>query len=168
MNKSSIRAFGVALFLVGALLSVADRFDLNIGLPTVASTNDKDVEELQKQLEQATKEIASLKAQTTKETVTENTKEENATDATAVSEHAESSTPDSDDEVTMTLQIYSGITPYIVAQKLEDGGIITNSVEMELLLANAKYARSLQIGSYEVNSSMTLEEIAKLITGKKQ
>lgn len=168
MNKSSFRAFGIALFLVGALLSVAARFDLNIGLPTVASTNDKDVEELQKQLEQATKEIASLKAQTTKETVTENTKEENATDATAESEHAESSTPDSDDEVTMTLQIYSGITPYIVAQKLEDGGIITNSVEMELLLANAKYARSLQIGSYEVNSSMTLEEIAKLITGKKQ
>ncbi|MGE7841026.1 hypothetical protein ACQKNX_09565 [Lysinibacillus sp. NPDC093712] len=168
MNKSSIRAFGVALFLVGALLSVADRFDLNIGLPTVASTNDKAVEELQKKFEQATKEIASLKAQTTKETVTQNTKEENATDATAEREHAESSTPDSDDEVTMTLQIYSGITPYIVAQKLEDGGIITNSVEMELLLANAKYARSLQIGSYEVNSSMTLEEIAKLITGKKQ
>jgi len=55
-----------------------------------------------------------------------------------------------------------------VAQKLEDGGIITNSVEMELLLANPKYARSLQIGSYEVNSSMTLEEIANLITGKKQ
>ncbi|UZM98338.1 hypothetical protein OL548_27075 [Lysinibacillus sp. MHQ-1] len=52
-------------------------------------------------------------------------------------------------------------------KKLEDGGIISNSVEMELLLANAKYARSLQIGSYEVNSSMSLEEIAKLITGKK-
>jgi len=168
MNKSSIRAFGVALFLVGALLSVADRFDLNIGLPTVASTNDKDVEELQKKLEQATKEIASLKAQSTIETVTENTMEENATDAPAESEHAENSTSNSDDEVIMTLQIYSGITPYIVAQKLEDGGIITNSVEMELLLANAKYARSLQIGSYEVNSSMTLEEIAKLITGKKQ
>ena len=68
----------------------------------------------------------------------------------------------------MSLQIYSGITPYSVAQKLEDGGIITNSVEMELLLANPKYARSLQIGSYEVNSAMTLEEIANLITGKKQ
>ncbi|WP_337980811.1 hypothetical protein [Lysinibacillus sp. JNUCC-52] len=166
--KSSIRAFGIALFLVGALLSVADRFDFNIGLPTVASKNDKDVEELQQQLEQATKEIASLKAQSTKETVTESTKEANTTDGHAESEPAESSTPASDDTVKMTLQIYSGITPYIVAQKLEDGGIIPNSVEMELLLANAKYARSLQIGSYEVNSSMTLEDIAKLITRKKQ
>lgn len=50
MNKSAIRAFGIAIFLVGALLSIADRLDLNIGLPTVASSNDKDVEELQKNL----------------------------------------------------------------------------------------------------------------------
>lgn len=167
MNKSAIRAFGIALFLVGALLSLADRFDLNIGLPTVASSNDKDVEELQKKLEQATKEITALKADSTKETVDENKQQENATDTSAKNKHTDS-TPNADNEVTMTLQIYSGITPYIVAQKLEDGGIITNSVEMELLLANAKYARSLQIGSYEVNSSMSLEEIAKLITGKKQ
>ncbi|TKI68846.1 hypothetical protein FC756_10085 [Lysinibacillus mangiferihumi] len=167
MNKSAIRAFGIALFLVGALLSLADRLDLNIGLPTVASSNDKDVEELQKKLEQATKEIATLKANSTKETGNENKQQENTTD-TSTEDKRIDSTPNADNEVTMTLQIYSGITPYIVAQKLEDGGIITNSVEMELLLANAKYARSLQIGSYEVNSSMSLEEIAKLITGKKQ
>lgn len=167
MNKSAIRAFGIALFLVGALLSIADRLDLNIGLPTVASSNDKDVEELQKKLEQATKEIATLKANSTKETGNENKQQENTTD-TSTEDKRIDSTPNADNEVTMTLQIYSGITPYIVAQKLEDGGIITNSVEMELLLANAKYARSLQIGSYEVNSSMSLEEIAKLITGKKQ
>lgn len=175
MNKSTIRAFGIALFLVGALLSIADRLDLNIGLPTVSSSNDKDVEELQKKLEQATKEIATLKANSAKETGNEtgneNKQQENATDTSAEDKRTDS-TPkadkNADNEVTMTLQIYSGITPYIVAQKLEDGGIITNSVEMELLLANAKYARSLQIGSYEVNSSMSLEEIAKLITGKKQ
>ena len=167
MNKSAIRAFGIAIFLVGALLSLADRLDLNIGLPTVASSNDKDVEELQKKLEQATKEIATLKANSTKETGNENKQQENTTD-TSTEDKRIDSTPNADNEVTMTLQIYSGITPYIVAQKLEDGGIITNSVEMELLLANAKYARSLQIGSYEVNSSMSLEEIAKLITGKKQ
>ena len=168
MNKSAIRAFGIALFLVGALLAVADRFELNIGLPTVASSNDKDVKELQEKLAQATKEIASLKVQSTSETV-KDLKQENddVTNATTEEEPIDR-TPDSDSDVTMTLQIYSGITPYIVAQKLEDGGIIANSVEMELLLANAKYARSLQIGSYEVNSSMTLEEIAKLITGKKQ
>jgi len=171
MNKSAIRAFGIALFLVGALLSVAERFDLNIGLPTVASSNNQKVEELQKKLTEATNELASLKAQSSTDTTTEKAQEEKPADITADSEQVDSdsgSTTDSNNEVTMTLQIYSGITPYIVAQKLEDGGIIPNSVEMELLLANAKYARSLQIGSYEVNSSMTLEQIAKLITGKKQ
>ncbi|WP_155591558.1 hypothetical protein [Lysinibacillus cavernae] len=159
MNKSAIRAFGIAIFLVGALLALAHRFDVNIGLPTQESSNQDHVEELQNKLKQANKEIASLKKQLNQIHTEE-------TSTTASSEQPVEET--SSDATTMTLQIYSGITPYIVAQKLEDGGIITNSVEMELLLANAKYARSLQIGSYEVDSSMTLEEIAKLITGKKQ
>lgn len=33
MNKSAIRAFGIAIFLVGALLALSSRFDVNIGLP---------------------------------------------------------------------------------------------------------------------------------------
>ncbi|WP_285396295.1 hypothetical protein [Lysinibacillus sp. fls2-241-R2A-57] len=162
MNKSSIRAFGIALFLVGAMLALATRFDLNIGLPTKASSSEDNVEELQKKLEQANKEIALLKKQ-----VTQSQKESpKKTEAKTKDNHESADAPA--DVTTMTLQIYSGITPYIVAQKLEDGGIIDNSVEMEILLANPKYARSLQIGSYEINSSMPLEEIAKLITGKKK
>lgn len=165
MNKSAIRAFGIALFLVGAFLALAARFDLNIGLPTKASTNTEHVEELQKKLEQANKEIALLKEQA-KQAPKENTPKTDTPKTTTKDNHKSADAPAKD--TTMSLQIYSGITPYIVAQKLEDGGIIENSVEMELLLANPKYARSLQIGSYEVNSSMSLEEIAKLITGKKQ
>ena len=160
MNNSTIRAFGLAIFVVGALLALASRFDVNIGLPAKSSSNPKYVEELQNKLNKADQEIAALKKQvkqvhTTEETSTTDSSEQPAKETSA-------------DGTTMTLQIYSGITPYIVAQKLEDGGIIPNSVEMELLLANARYARSLQIGAYEVNSSMSLEEIAKLITGKKQ
>lgn len=165
MNKSAIRAFGIALFLIGALLALAARFDLNIGLPTKASTNSEHVEELQKKLEQANKEIALLKEQA-KQAPKENNQKTDAPEIKAKDNHKKADTPTN--ATTMTLQIYSGITPYIVAQKLEDGGIIENSVEMELLLANPKYSRSLQIGSYDVNSSMSLEEIAKLITGKKQ
>lgn len=160
MNKSAVRAFGIALFLVGALLALAERFDVNIGIPTVSSSADQEVETLQKKLDAANKEIASLKEQASQQPSTEHTSEE------ATPEEVTEDNIASTDITTMTLQIYSGITPYIVAQKLEDGDIISNSVEMELLLANAKYARSLQIGSYEVNSSMSLEEIAKLITGK--
>ncbi|MBG9756700.1 hypothetical protein J2B92_15420 [Lysinibacillus sphaericus] len=161
MNTSSIRSFGLAIFLVGALLALASRFDVNIGLPEKDSSNQQQVEELQNKLHQANQEIATLKKQVKQVHTTEET-------TTAVSSEPSVKEDTNGDGTTMTLQIYSGITPYIVAQKLEDGGIISNSVEMELLLANAKYARSLQIGSYEVNSSMSLEEIAKLITGKKQ
>lgn len=166
MNKSAIRAFGIALFLVGASLALAARFDLNIGLPTKASSHTENVEELQKKLEQANKEIALLKGQV-KQAPKETTQKTDATETKAKDNHESVDAPAAD-VATMTLQIYNGIAPYSVAKKLEDGGIIENSVEMELLLANPKYSRSLQIGSYEINSSMSLEEIAKLITGKKQ
>ena len=63
MTKSSIRAFGMAIFLVGAMLALADRFDVNIGLATVTSSTDKEVAALQKKLDVANKEIASLKEQ---------------------------------------------------------------------------------------------------------
>ncbi|QSB10130.1 hypothetical protein JTI58_24710 [Lysinibacillus fusiformis] len=160
MNKSAIRAFGMAIFLIGALLALASRFDVNIGLPTKEFSNHQQVEELQNKLNKANQENASLKEQL---------KQVNTAEKTSTTDSSEQAVEQTDMEVTsMSLQIYSGITPYSVAQKLEDGGIITNSVEMELLLANPKYARSLQIGSYEVHSAMTLEEIANLITGKKQ
>lgn len=164
MNNSAIRSFGIALFLVGALLALAVRFDLNIGLSTEASNNTENVEELQKKLDQANKEIALLKEQV-KQEPKENTQKTDAPKTTAKDKHESAS---QGNVTTMTLQIYGGMEPYTVAQKLEDGGVIENSVEMELLLANPKYARSLQIGAYDVNSSMSLEEIAKLITGKKQ
>lgn len=164
MTKSAIRAFGMAIFLVGAILALADRFDVNIGLATVSSSTDKDVAALQKKLDTATKEIASLKEQLQKKATPapESATEEQKDSSPAVEEH----TSKLGNATTMTLQIYSGITPYVVAQKLEESAIIQNSVEMELLLANPKYSRSLQIGAYEVNSSMSNEEIAKLITGK--
>ncbi|XRD23929.1 hypothetical protein AABM34_16025 [Lysinibacillus fusiformis] len=52
MNKSSIRSFGVAIFLVGAILALASRFDVNIGLPEKDSSNQQQVEELQNKLNQ--------------------------------------------------------------------------------------------------------------------
>lgn len=168
MNNSSIRAFGIAIFLIGALLALADRFDINIGLSTAASSSEKEITELQKKLDAANKEIASLKKQLPeKSSAKSESTDEGLTDNKAEIKEQTKDSAESGDVKKMTLQIYSGVTPYVVAQKLEDGGIISNSVEIELLLANSKYSRSLQIGAYEVNSSMSIEEIAKLITGKK-
>ncbi|MFJ7735445.1 hypothetical protein ACIQ2D_03785 [Lysinibacillus sp. NPDC097287] len=168
MTNSSIRAFGIAIFLVGALLALADRFDINIGLSSVDPSSNKEITELQQKLDAANKEITSLKEQLPEKSTAKSASEDKGlTDNKAEVKEQTKDSAESADTKTMTLQIYSGVTPYVVAQKLEDGGIIPNSVEMELLLANAKYSRSLQIGAYEVNSSMSIEEIAKLITGKK-
>ena len=168
MNTSSLRAFGMAIFLVGAMLALAERFDVNIGLATNTYSTDKEVASLQKKLDTANNEIASLKEQLPeKATVQSESADGELNEHISDDDEKTNATSKPEDTKTMTLQIYSGVTPYVVAQKLEDGGIISNGVEMELLLANAKYSRSLQIGLYEVNTSMSNEEIAKLITGKK-
>ena len=73
MNKSSIRSFGVAIFLVGAILALASRFDVNIGLPEKDSSNQQQVEELQNKLNQANQEIAALKKQVKQVHTTEET-----------------------------------------------------------------------------------------------
>ncbi|MEG0451056.1 MAG: hypothetical protein RR595_14455, partial [Lysinibacillus sp.] len=111
MRKSSIRAFGMAVFLIGALLTIADRFDLNVGLPTVASTTDKDMVNLQKKLDAANKEITSLK-QASAQTNPDNTENEsNKADDSQKSENEQ-------EIVKMQLNIYRGISTYVISKML--------------------------------------------------
>jgi hypothetical protein len=170
MKKSSIRAFGIACFLIGALLTVSNQLHLPLGIKTDSEKSEKQYKDellnLEQQLKEAKDQIKLLeqnkqteepKVETSSESKSEDTTEQAAT----VEEQPK------DEVVTGTLYIYSGLTPSEVAQKIKDLGIIDNSIEMELFLAQREYARSLQKGQYELNSSMSIEEIANTITGKK-
>ncbi|MFP3918941.1 hypothetical protein U5N28_14155 [Lysinibacillus telephonicus] len=174
MKRSSVRAFGIACFLIGALLTVSNLFHIPLGLSNDSDKSIKQYEEkitnLELQLKEAEEKIKSLELNTqtkeiqaaSSENKSESSNEENQTNqSTAIEEQP------AEDIVTGTLYIYSGLTPAEVAKKIKDLGVINNSVEMELFLAQPEYARSLQTGQYNLNSSMTIEEIANMITGKK-
>lgn len=164
MKKSSLRAFGIACFLIGALITVSDK----VKIPLITSDKAENVNQykekisqLEKQLEEANNQISSLEQNKIQP---ENTNEEITTE---VQSQAEATDQDANSSVvTDTLYVYSGLTPADVAQKLKDLGIINNSVEMELFLAQPEYATSIQKGQFKLNSSMTIEEIANIITGK--
>lgn len=174
MKRSSVRAFGIACFLIGALLTVSDMFHIPLGFNSDSNKNIKQYEEkitnLELQLNEAEEKIKSLEHNNTQteekqaapsENISERSNEESQINpSTAVEEQQ------TEDIVTGTLYIYTGLTPAEVAQKIKDLGVINNSVEMELFLAQPEYARSLQTGQYKLNSSMTIEEIANMITGK--
>ncbi|TSI08539.1 endolytic transglycosylase MltG [Lysinibacillus sp. BW-2-10] len=167
MKKSSVRAFGIACFLIGALLAIGNQFNL----PFVSSSENKDgqykekVLELEQQLEKANKQLAQFdQAKSTPEPP-----QNEAPQKEVASEQIEKPKETKKEEiVTGTLYIYSGLTTADVAQKIKELGVINNSVEMELFLAQPEYAKSIQIGQFELNSSMSIEEIANIVTGKKE
>ncbi|HWK23983.1 MAG TPA: hypothetical protein VNS08_13205 [Ureibacillus sp.] len=168
MKKSSLRAFGIACFLIGLLLTFSEKMNLSF-IMSQDTVNEKQyktqIAHLEQQLDEAKKQVASLEkteedVQLSTESTVDNTASENVP-----SKSGEDDTT-SEDTVSDTLYIYGGLTPAEVAQKLKDMNIIKNSIEMELFLAQPEYATSLQKGQYNLNSSMTIEEIANIITGK--
>lgn len=162
MNKSSIRAFGIACFLIGASFLLFVKNDSK----TVASKEyEQRINTLEQQLELANEQIQlleeakqSIESTETKETIEEETivQQENETSVQNES---------SNETAKATLHIYSGLTAYDIGKKLEDLGIVKNGLEMELYLAKPEFAKYIQIGQFELDSSMTIEEIANIITG---
>lgn len=161
MKRTFFRAFGIACFLIGMFLFFIDKFQLPIDFTTTKknSSEEKQIENLKKQLNQANKHIEQLELQLNKQEEKKTSKEEQTKTQQQPNDKTENI-------VKGTLYIYSGLSIQDVAKKLKEMGIINNSVEMELFLAQPEYAKSLQIGQFDLDSSMSTEEIANIITGK--
>ncbi len=158
MNRKSIRAFGFACFLIGTSFILMDKYKI-----TDTTTNqleyERKITDLEQQLKKANEQIVTLKQEKNKTSIddTKNLSKEVETE-TEIQNH--------DEVVHTTLHIYTGLTAYEIGKKLEDLGIVNNGLEMELFLAKPENAKSIQIGQFELDSTMTIEEIANIITGK--
>jgi len=160
MKRSTFRGFGIACILSGGLMIGWDYF-----FPAESTSDDiakyeEKITQLESQLKEKEQQLKEMEHQTPSNDAKEDNK-------TTQSSAEESSSNEQGDVTEGVLYIYSGLTPYEISKKLKDMGIIQNAVEMELFLAQPEYARSIQKGQYKVNSSMTIEEIANLITGKR-
>ncbi|OCS88587.1 hypothetical protein [Caryophanon tenue] len=153
MNKHSVRSFGIATFLIGGLFYGAQT--LNIALPGVTTIEqstvaEKQVDALTAQLAEAQQTIDDLQSKQTADTSTEQ--------PTVAAEDNEKTLYES------KLIIYRGITSYDISKKLMDANIITNAIEFEMFLVNGGYHKRLQVGEYRLNSDMSYERIAEIIT----
>ncbi len=158
--KKLLRGMGIGLFLAGAVLTVLDFMDLPLSKET-NTAHEKEIAALQQQLAEANKEIASLKVSPQATTQKE---EEKTTQQSASAD--QESTEEAAAAVTGTIYIYEGVSLYDIGKQAEDAGIIKNSRELELFLSKPEYSRSIQKGQFELNSHMTIEEMAKTLTGK--
>ena len=66
------------------------------------------------------------------------------------------------------LTIEPGSNSTTVADKLERSGIILDGSELEQYLADHQLSGRIQIGEYEVDSTMSIEAIAGIITNSKK
>ncbi len=68
---------------------------------------------------------------------------------------------------TFTLTVKSGMDSIQIANLLENAGIVDSGKKFEQFLTEKDWTRSIQVGTYKLNSSMSYEEIGKIITKKK-
>lgn len=168
--KKTLRGIGIGLFLAGAAFTMIQQFDEPISQEK-ASKYEKQITDLEQQLAKAQEQLTSLEtspatantSEDEKET-TNNTEKQQVTETEKVDNTEQSS---EENAVHGTILIYEGVTLYDVGKQAEDAGIIENGRELELYLSKPEYARSLQIGQFELHSTMTLEQMAKTLTGKK-
>jgi len=169
--KKTLRGIGIGLFLAGATFTVIQQFDEPISQEK-ASTYKKQIKDLEQQLAEAKEQLTNTEISApiadiadTAETEQKNT---NNTEEQQAIEKIDSTEQSSEENgVYGTILIYEGVTAYDIGKQVEDAGIIENGRELELYLSKPEYARSLQIGQFELHSAMTLEQMAKILTGKK-
>lgn len=166
--KKTLRGIGIGLFLAGATFTVIQQFDEPISQEK-ASTYKKEIKDLEQQLAEAKEQLTNSETSApitatveAKQENTNNTKEQQVTEQIDDTEQSSEK-----NGVYGTILIYEGVTAYDIGKQAEDAGIIENGRELELYLSKPEYARSLQIGQFELHSDMTLEQMAKLLTGKK-
>jgi len=166
--KKTLRGIGIGLFLAGATFTVIQQFDEPISQEK-ASTYKKEIKDLEQQLAEAKEQLTNSQTSApitdtveAKQENTNNTKEQQATEQIDDTEQSSE-----ENGVYGIILIYEGVTAYDIGKQVEDAGIIENGRELELYLSKPEYARSLQIGQFELHSAMTLEQMAKILTGKK-
>jgi homospermidine synthase len=167
MNKRTVRAFSLGILLAVILLGFGRNGQSTLNL-TDAKEKVEDEgfivitkEEYDKLAGQSVNEEDSqppAEGQADKETETDTEKEEE----TAPQE--EQPAKDESSIIHFTLEIESGMNSEQIAVILEQKKVIDDSDSFEQYLLDHDYNTKVQIGSFDLTSEMSYEEISKIIT----
>lgn len=155
MNKT-IRNIGIGLFLAGVAFQIGEFVEKEEITSTSAITQDA-YDQAQQELSDVKKQLATLQLDLNNAQQVQTNAPEEPTKTETTTEHTPS-------ETSMTLSIQLGMASSEISAKLEDAGIILNKVDMDNYLSDQGLAGRIQVGNYELNSSMSLKQIAETIT----
>lgn len=159
-----MRIVGISLILSGAFLYFYQSPKSDARLQEENAVLHNQVTDLQTKLEQTEEELAHLQTLTSE--AKEDEKEEKPVkESKPDQQKPEKEKPIEKDGVTkFTLTIELGTTSKDVASTLEKAKIIDDAKEFNDYLKAKKLTKSIQIGDHEIDSSMSIETISKMIT----
>lgn len=135
--------------------------DSTVGDETTIPENSSDTQTISTVPEETTVPEDTSPQQTTA------SPEETTTLAAVIPESTTSAAePDSGAEGVFSLSISSGMTSNKVADILAAQGLVDNAYEFNMYLHEHGYSSKLRVGSYQIKSGMSYEEIAQIITRK--
>lgn len=160
MLKDLIRIIGSACVIAGAFLYFNPT---GISEDVVESaTLQTEIDTLQSKLDKTTKELANLQLSIKEaEQPVEEKPEDTIEDAAEDTSSEQNSTDKS------ILVIEPGMGSTTVANELAKAGIVEDASAFEFYLAKTELAGKIQIGEYELDSSMSYEKIVDVITSSK-
>ena len=132
--------------------------------PTTKEPTTKEPTTEEATTEEPTTEEPTIEEPTTEEATTEEPTTEEPTTEEPTTEEPTTEAPD---YVELTFVIQSGMYSEAVTRILVQNGVITDEVGFNEYLSSTGYDEMIQTGSFTVNSSMSYEEIAKIISRTK-
>lgn len=164
MMKEILRATGIGCILAGGII----HFTTPSVSPSSTQNEQMQLEELQTELERVKKELAIAQTITSSEKVTppSNPVSSEAKDEDeAKTEGKQQNAPESITKIILTIE--PGSNSKTVADKLERAGVIGSAKSLESYLIENGLSGLIQIGEYEVDTTMDLKTIASIITKTK-
>lgn len=155
MNRT-IRNIGIGLFLAGAAFQI-EEFVETEDITSTSTITDESYNQAQQELIDVKKQLAELQLDLNNAQQAQTNTSEETVPTETTAEHSQS-------EASMTLSIQLGMTSSEISAKLEDANIILNKVDLNNYLSDQGLAGRIQVGNYELNSSMSLKQIAETIT----
>ena len=157
--KSSLRAFGIGLFVAGAALGIVNATTKEQPTQQTMSkqTTDKDaagagqLKALQQQNNALEQENEALEQRINK--LKKKLKQQQTTEAKPTTQSAP----------TYALHIASGMGTTEITDTLKKAGIISNAREFEQYIIDEGQATKLQNGSFFLNKNMSYEEILRVL-----
>ncbi|WOV88847.1 hypothetical protein QWT69_07015 [Sporosarcina oncorhynchi] len=158
MIKLILRSVGIGCILAAGVLYFTN------GDEEISSANDQkeQLKALQTELNRVKEELAVAQTLSL-------SKEENKESSAPLIEESESVTETVTEPIVKSvLTIEPGSNSTTVADKLERSGILVDGSELEQYLTDHQLSGRIQIGEHEVDSTMSIETIAGIITNTKK